>query len=466
MKIYRMFWSALAIAAVLGASANAQSVTGGTVFGIAVDSVRGGYLPGAIVSIRGTTRSAFTDSLGRFSIENVPAGNLRLELVHPFLDTLGISVVSSPLTLVPGQNLRTIVSVPSPRSIVATKCSAQDRQLGPGAVIGNIFNAEDDQPAADARVMLVWVDYVLVGQTLVKMPRQRVTSSSADGSFRICGLPEELGANLSVKSGRAETPEVGLNLSPYLAVATVFLPAAQPGPDSGAASHRLSTTGSITLTGRVLNTGGLPLPNARVSVDETDVVALSGEDGKFVLNGLPAGTRILTIRALGYEPVETAVALRTRASGDLTVKMTRFALSLDTVRVSALRNLAMQRIGFDERRKAGFGKFFDPEDIKRRDPLRLNNLLETLPGLTYTNGNAMGGKRTLAPRRGCLVYMVDGKRWRGGDDAPDFWVSAQELGAIEYYQNGYVPSEFVTLVGGEGCSVIVIWTKWYLRLKQ
>lgn len=455
--------------ALLTGKAFAQDApAGGTVFGIAVDSVRGGLLRGAIVSVRGTTRSAFTDSLGRFTIDSVTPGQIRLELVHPFLDTLGIAVVTAPVTLAQGQNLRTVVSIPSQRTIVATKCSRQDITAGPGAVIGGVFNAETDQPVAGARVMLVWVDYVLGEKIASKVPRQRITTTAPDGSFRICGLPEELAANLNVQSGRAETPEVGLNLSPYLAVATVFLPApdvsATNSTDSSAAP-RLPVKGPITLTGRILNSVGAPLPNARVSVDETDAVAVSGEDGRFTLTDLPAGTRILTVRALGFEPVETAVPLRSRGTGDLTVRMTRFAFSLDTVRVTALREIAMQRIGFDERKKAGSGKFFDPEEIKRRNPLRLNNLLEMLPGLTYQSSNAMGGKRTLAARRGCLQYVVDGKQWRGSDDSPDFWISSQELGAVEFYQAGFVPAEFMTLTRGESCSVVVIWTKWYLRLK-
>lgn len=465
MKIFKKFCLSLIFAAAIADVAYAQA-TGGTVFGIVVDSVRGGTLPGAIVSIRGTTRSAFTDSAGRFSLGNVPAGSLRLELVHPFLDTLGISVVSAPLNLAAGQNLRTVVSVPSQSTLVATKCTAQERAAGAGAVIGNVFNADNDQPVPDARIMLVWVDYVLVGKTLVKMPRQRVTASTADGSFRICGLPEELAANLNVTNGRVQTPEVGLSLSPRLAVATVFVPSASAAAEGSPESRTLPAKGIITLTGRVLNNAGSPLANARVSVDETDAVTVSGENGRFTLSGLPAGTRILSVRALGYEPVEAAVPLRARAAGDLTVRMTRFALSLDTVRVTALRDIAMQRIGFDERQKKGAGKFFDPAEIKRRDPLRLNNLLETLPGLSYRNSNAMGGKRTLVPRRGCLSYIVDGKLWRGGDDPPDFWISAQELGAVEFYQDGFVPSEFLMMIAaGQSCSTIVIWTKWYLRLR-
>jgi hypothetical protein len=449
-------------------SASAQSSTspGGTVFGIAVDSVRGGVLPGAIVSIRGTTRSAFTDSLGRFAIDNVAPGEIRLELVHPFLDTLGISVVSAPATLVAGQNLRAVVSIPSQQSIVAAKCTGADVTSGPGAVVGNVFNADSDQPTAGARVMLVWVDYVLEGKALAKVPRQRVTVTAPDGSFRICGLPEELAANLNVQSGATQTPEVGLNLSPRLAVATVFLPSLDSATAraSTGAVPRLPEKGSITLTGRVLNAGGAPLPNARVSLDETDAVAVSAADGRFTLTGLPSGTRILTVRAIGFEPVETAVPLRTKATGELTVRMTRFALSLDTVRVTALRDIAMQRIGFDERQKHGNGKFFDPEEILRRNPLRLNNLLETLPGLRYTSSNAMGGKRTLSASRGRpLTYVVDGKVWRGGDDGPDFWISSNEIGAVEYYGQGYVPPEFFAM--GVGSPLVVIWTKWYLRLK-
>lgn len=465
MKATRLTFPALLfVAATYAREAGAQTPASvGTVFGIAVDSVRGGVLPGAIVSVRGSTRSAFTDSAGRFSIDSVAVGEVRLDLVHPFLDTLGIAVVSAPLALTPGQNLRTVVSVPSPRTIVATKCPASELARGSGAVIGNVFDAMTDEPASGARVMLVWVDYELGDKISAKVPRQRITETSADGSFRICGLPEELAANLIVQRGRSESPEIGLNLSPYLAVATVFIPRGDS-VTRDTSVQRLPATGQVTLTGRVLNTAGAPLANARVSIDETDAVAISGDDGRFRLTELPAGTRILTVRAIGFEPVETAVPLRARAPGDLTVRMKRFSFSLDTVRITALREIAMQRIGFDERKKRGFGRFFDPEDLRRRSPLRLNNILETLPGLRYTSGNAMGGKRTLTASRGRrIAYVVDGKVWRGAEDDPDYWISSAELGAIEYYGEGYVPPQFFQL--GAAAPLVVIWTKWHLRLR-
>ena len=76
------------------ACAQGQQPSLGTVAGFAVDSVRGGPLRGATVSILGTALSAITDSSGQFRIDGVRAGPVSLVLAHPLIDTLGISIVS------------------------------------------------------------------------------------------------------------------------------------------------------------------------------------------------------------------------------------------------------------------------------------------------------------------------------------------------------------------------------------
>ena len=65
-----------------------------TVSGVAVDSVRGGYLRGAIVSVSGTSLSAITDSSGRFRIDSVAPGLRHLEVMHPLLDSVALRVRS------------------------------------------------------------------------------------------------------------------------------------------------------------------------------------------------------------------------------------------------------------------------------------------------------------------------------------------------------------------------------------
>src|SRR5688572_2016805 len=89
--------------------------------GVAVDSVRGGYLRGAIVSVSGTSRSAMTDSLGRFRIDSVAPGTRHLEVMHPLLDSIALRVRSPERPLEAGDTTSFIIAIPSPATIVAAK---------------------------------------------------------------------------------------------------------------------------------------------------------------------------------------------------------------------------------------------------------------------------------------------------------------------------------------------------------
>src|SRR4051794_9697320 len=77
----------------------------GTIVGFAVDSVRGGLLRDAIVSVPGTNLVATTDSPGHFRIDNVPAGLRSIRLSHPLLDTLALGIVSPERELKAGEAL-------------------------------------------------------------------------------------------------------------------------------------------------------------------------------------------------------------------------------------------------------------------------------------------------------------------------------------------------------------------------
>ncbi|HMA20475.1 MAG TPA: carboxypeptidase regulatory-like domain-containing protein, partial [Gemmatimonadaceae bacterium] len=82
------------------------------VTGVAVDSVRGGYLRGAIVSVSGTALSAITDSSGRFRIDSVPPGTRYLEVMHPLLDSIALKVRSPQREMKASDTTSFILSVP------------------------------------------------------------------------------------------------------------------------------------------------------------------------------------------------------------------------------------------------------------------------------------------------------------------------------------------------------------------
>lgn len=102
-------------------SSNAQSTPRySTLMGIAVDSVRGGFLKGASVAMLGPSRMGLTDSLGRFSIDSIPPGPHRVALLDGLLDSLSISVVSPPTAFAAGDAVTLFLAIPTQKRATLT----------------------------------------------------------------------------------------------------------------------------------------------------------------------------------------------------------------------------------------------------------------------------------------------------------------------------------------------------------
>ena len=163
--------------------------------GTALDSVHGEPLVGALITVDGTARMGMTDSIGRFLIDSIQPGSYRVLVDHPMLDTLGISLVTPAMTFVANEVTRTVVAVPTGEFLVNLFCPAARRALGPGALVGRVREPDSDSAAVGARVSLVWYDPDPPGLPanlrMKKQPRVREAVVTADGTYRLCGLPED-----------------------------------------------------------------------------------------------------------------------------------------------------------------------------------------------------------------------------------------------------------------------------------
>ena len=453
---------ALAVFAVGSSTLQSQAASAPSPFssvsGTAVDSLHGGYLRNAVVRVVGTSRASATDSLGRFRIDSVPPGSHQLELIHPLLDTLGILVKTEPVTFKGGETALAALATPSPSTVIGRKCTAAEVRLGPAAAIGMVLEADTDVPAVGARVALEWVDIEPIGKDFTRSPKRRIATVESDGSFRICGLPEDFSANAVAYRGADSTSVVGVRFAPVLAIVTLFLPR----PGAAAAP----SAGAI-LSGRIVGPDDAPISRARVSVENENHVTLTGDDGAFMLQGIRPGTRAVSVRALGFQPTETVIALRSGARRELQLRLAKFVPVLKTVTIAAVRDVALKRVGFTERqRDQPSGKFLTPEYVERRNPQRVAHLLETFPEL----------------RRGCVRYFIDGMRILSAsndnapyvaqssptsrdDSSPDSFLNPGELGAVEIYDSSSAPGEYLsTARNGATCAVVVIWTKFKLGL--
>jgi hypothetical protein len=443
--------------------------TTGYLQGLAVDSLHGEPLVGALISLEGAARMAISDSLGRFLVDSIRPGSYRVLVDHPILDTLGISLVTPPMTIVANEVTRTVIPIPTDEFLVNLFCPAARRALGPGALVGRVREPDSDSAAVGARVSLVWYDPDPPGlpanlRVSKKPPRVREATVGADGTYRLCGLPDKYEAKLQAQrkdgGATAEVPVVqdgGLLALRSMSVAA--LPAVASRDTGGAAVRQ--PRGTARVFGRVLNKNGAPVSGARVGLMGTSAATLTRANGDFVLDSLPAGTQALVVRQIGYRPTEVPVDLSSRTPARVSVQLGAFVPELSPVEVVSRRDEGLQKVGFlDRKRTSAGGYFIGPDQLEKRNALRFSDILRSTPGIRVQeqNGQAMIVSTRSAQGNGCVTMYVDGAQWQQLEPGDlDSFVQPGEVAAIEVYNGSSTPPQFST--PGQDCAAVVVWTK-------
>ncbi len=92
-------------------------------------------------------------------------------------------------------------------------------------------------------------------------------------------------------------------------------------------------TSRDTLSGRVTDSDGAPVPAATVLISELHRVATTGADGGFGLAGLPPGEYTVIVRHVGFAPFAREVAVRGPTT--LTVTLRRTPVWVEPVTITA-----------------------------------------------------------------------------------------------------------------------------------
>jgi hypothetical protein len=480
----RLFLSSAAVIAVAAAPAAAQnpppapaaSAGVAALKGVVVDSLHDQLLRGALVRVDNSTRESFTDSLGRYRIDSVPAGMHRLVVIHPLLDTIGISLVTPPLTLAAGDDKEIDLSVPSGETLVTLLCPAARRALGPAALVGFVRDADTETAAKGAKVSLLYYESDPLG--LKKTPRVREAQIGEDGRYRICGLPPSMSGKLQVFRNGVQTGEVpvalgdssdfkGLLAMRAMSISSTATVVAKAPNDTGGKPATV-VRGRSRVTGRVLNKYGQPIAGARVELQGTGAATKTRANGDFTLDSLPSGTQTLEVRQLGFSPTEVAVELSQNAPQSVTVKMADYVPVLSEMRVTAQRERGLNDVGFADRKRTGMGYYLDADQLKMRQTTQFSDMLRTVPGVRVQpagNGtNVITSSRD--PMGGCVTFYVDGSPWQQMTPGDlDTYVRPEEVAALEVYNGSTTPPQFQQ-PGQSGCTTIVIWTERRINRKR
>lgn len=473
------------------------------------DGLHGGPLAGAVILLDGQSRQTVTDSIGWFRLDSIAAGRYRVGIFHPVLDSLGTGIATAPVTLTAGRPAVVTLATPSGRAIRRAVCpdapgaaasaneSANESDSAVAVLVGHVLDPDTDAPVADAHVTLTWTDIRISRSEILNTERRRETTSDGQGEFRFCALPEGVVGTVRARrtmagdSGVAVEREVDLGTR-IVTMTTLHLPvphveestttAVAPAGSRTAPAPRLAPAlHAAVLEGRVQRPDGTPVVGAIVEIEGTTDSATTGDEGAFMMRGLPSGTHMLDVRSVGFEPASVVVELTRREVRRVVVAMMNAAYVLSPVIVQA-QQLAKgyANVGFTQRKRVGVGQFMTLDEITHRQAQQFTDLFTSFHGVRLAYGGPAG--TDVIPSRGiggCLVYVIDGQPFNTVVHGElDAMLLPASLAGIEVYTPATVPEEFkvrslpgtnefgVPILGRIDCTTIVIWTKTRLGVKE
>jgi len=211
---------------------------------------------------------------------------------------------------------------------------------------------------------------------------------------------------------------------------------------------------------------------ASVMLLDTTFFAVAGtstnNNGAFSLESPRPGSFFVLTESLGYRPTMDGI-LDMDEGGFVSVEiyLDPKPIELDSLKIAVERVTTYQVLetaGFHERVQTGFGHFITPEEIRRRNPRYMYDLLRNTPGvrvvgagmdntqIEFTNV-VNAGSATCSPS----VY-VDGMLANTEFGGLESVVSVDQIAGVEVYTRASsVPIQWGGL--GSACGVLLIWTR-------
>ena len=455
----------LAVSLCLCHPAHAQDARAGRLEGRVVDSARARPLVGArVVAVgpnagEGASGAALSDASGRYRIDSLPPGRYVVGFESPVLDSLEITLAPREVVISAGQSATLDLALPPASKLRGALCPGVAFPPQTGVIYGRVVNSETEGPLPGAVLAMAWGERHVDRATLRSVNNERSASATTDagGWYRLCGVPTDTWLSLQLQHMGRTGPVIRAVVDGSLEVAVrhlSFTALASGGAADSLASRTdgavmLPATGTAILSGIVRGLGDAPLASVNVGVRGSGATARTDSLGHYSLRGLPAGTQVLDVRHLGYDPAELSVELRSGVMVTHDVRMRRI-VNLDSVRVVAIRSRYRE---FNELlTHRHFGIFIGPEEMEWRKRVSYaSDVIRMIPGFRISGEGIKGEVLSSRGSGSCMPNIVinDMEKQSIND------VAASQIGAIAAYRAGEIAPRFYD----RGCGAILIWTK-------
>lgn len=453
----------------------AAAAGAGAIVGTVRDSTAPGPLAGATVQLLdqanpSRTRSAVTGADGSYRIDSVAPGRWVVGFQHPRLDLLGIQPSMRLVEVAAGAPTRADLGIASTRTLVEGVCGAGGGDAA-GMVLGRVVDADTRMPLAGGTLALIWSEFVIDALGSRSVRRQRAVPTSESGNFAICEVPTDVPVILVAEHGSDASGYVEVQVPPRGLVGRELLVGRGAAAATVQAPPEVSGNmpvrrGSGRLVGQVRTSSGEPVARATVTLHGSLARDTTGDDGRFQLAELPAGSHTLEARGIGWLPQRLIVDLTSRTADTVVVTLTERVTTLATVNIAGRRPTTGSVMdGFLQRRRQGMGRFLTQEQIRDRNPFSVADLLRGIPGVRVESN--MFDQNIFI--RNCAPHVwLDDNYLRDGAAMLSLLVRPEDVAGIEIYPSlSTTPAQFQRLDNASGvsggCGSVVIWTKGRLR---
>jgi len=336
--------------------------------GVVFDSIRGAPLAGARVSLAGTADSTRTDAEGRYTLPRLAEGVYALAFEHPRLDSLHFVPEPALVTVVPPQELRRDLAIPSVASILAAPCRVAEGSAV-GAAVGRITDRAGGEPLSGVPLLATWE---VPGST----EAARAAAVSDDGGgYRFCELPAgarvRIVARLEADSAVAQVePRRGV---PQLGDLVLAAPAELVARREAEQRERARVVVRL-----VDAASGRPIQGVKVSLGGSARELTTGRNGELSVEVVP-GTFALAFNHPVYGTGTARLTVSGRRAAQYEIKLPRRTVALEPLRVVAQRVYPGY---FDPRTRGRHLNLIARDEIERRAGAgNVAGLVRTIPGL-------------------------------------------------------------------------------------
>jgi TonB family protein len=215
------------------------------------------------------------------------------------------------------------------------------------------------------------------------------------------------------------------------------------------------------IAGAVTDSAGTPLMGAEVTIDGAQVRGFTDEQGAFRLGGVLYGTRMLSVRRLGFAPAQVAVEVAQGNDATVSIRLKPLATTLPAVVIRPARmNYTGRLAGYYERlEKRSNGVFITRDQIDHEGPRLLGQLLQHVPGVTAVRGR--GGITGIRLRgRTCWpLVWIDGTPMPSGEVDLDSFSPTSIHGIELYLGSTTAPARYIYSRDVSSCGTILLWSR-------